>query len=56
MKVKVKELNENWKVIWFCDRAIMKCDLKYMSKEQIERLNNVYVKSDIAKGHYRAVN
>ena len=54
--MKVKELNNNWKSIHFWDRTIIKADLKYMSKEQIEHLNNVKVRPDNVKGHYSAIN
>ena len=52
--MKVKELNNNWKAIHFCDRTIIKVDLKYMSAEQKEHLDNITIVPDIAKGHYSA--
>lgn len=52
--MKVKELNNNWKSIHFCDRTIIKADLKYMSQAQKEHLDNIPIVPDIAKGHYSA--
>lgn len=49
--MKVKEIKD-WKVIHFADRSILRSGLKYMSKDQIERLNNMNVVPDICKGHY----
>lgn len=39
---KVKEY-QNWRRIIFQDRAILKADLKYMSWDQIARLDNLEV-------------
>lgn len=39
---KVKEY-QNWQRIIFLDRAILKSDLKYMSWDQIARLDNLEV-------------
>ena len=39
---KVKEY-QNWRKIIFLDRAILKSDLKYMSWDQIKRLDNLEV-------------
>lgn len=39
---KVKEY-QNWQRIIFQDRAILKSDLKYMSWDQIARLDNLEV-------------
>lgn len=39
---KVKEY-QNWKKIILQDRAILKSDLKYMSWDQIRRLDNLEV-------------
>lgn len=52
--MKVKELNGNWKAIHFSDRIIIKSDLKYMSADQREHLDNITIVPDIAKGHYSA--
>ena len=54
VKMKVKELNGDWKAIHFADTTIIKADLKYMSAQQREHLDNIYVVQDIAKGHYSA--
>lgn len=39
---KVKEY-QNWQRIIFLDRTILKSDLKYMSWDQIKRLNDLEV-------------
>lgn len=39
---KVKEY-QNWEKIIFLDRSILKSDLKYMSWDQIRRLDNLEV-------------
>lgn len=39
---KVKEY-QNWQKIIFQDRTILKADLKYMSWDQIKRLDNLEV-------------
>ena len=41
---KVKDFS-NWTKIIFPDRTILRCDLKYMSWEQIKSLDNVVVRS-----------
>lgn len=54
--MKVKELSNNWTTIHFPDRAIIKADLKYMSKEQIENFLDTDVEIlPLVKGHYKAI-
>ena len=46
---KVKDY-QNWERIIFKDRAILKCDIKYMSWEQIKALDNLEVLLDEDNG------
>ena len=46
---KVKDY-QNWERIFFPDRTILKCDIKYMSWEQIKALDNLDVALDEDNG------
>lgn len=47
--MKVKEF-ENWNKLVFSDRTILKCDLKYMSSEQRNFLNELEVIKSCSRG------